>query len=353
MTGDYDKFRKAFAEGQVAIRQAAEGVLPEQRHDDDAVHKLVNQEWDRLSATEFAVAMLRDSDLENLRRALEHGMSTWIGAWTAETDHAPSPEEAERLQRWAGAECFVDERRLAFWGRLGGILYHYRDRGRSLPNHFERSQRGAICAHAAKLRDAMEVLVADPLVSTMYKTATLATLDRMSKACAVLDTELATSTLEVEVGPNPFHDSDGLIRSQFSTAFGLMAVELYGHVTPAAMGAALEIKSSTAELLGLVPWGFKVTPKAPADGPREPMPQESQDAILRDLARTILRRAIPLGERRGWVTLPLVRYYAAQSTRRRELDGDERRRHKCATLPQMSHDLDLLFGADRTRTPHP
>lgn len=372
MADDFNKFQSTFIEGRLAVQRASEGLTPERRQDDDAVHEVVKGQWSQLRGTNFFATMWRDIDLQDLERGLASGMSTWIAAWARpkKGDVRPPREEVNHLLRWADLECFRDERRLAFWGRLGSMLHHYRDTGHSLSTQFERAQRTTISEYAEQLQVALAALAADPLVSTMYRTGTLADMERTTRLCAKLRTDLASSPLEVDVGANPFHKSSGLIRSQALLAFGLMAVELYGHVTPTALDKLLNIKSGTAEQLGLIPWGRKTDsdvhgkareqtstrPSAKAAAavkartPEGERTEVSKDAELRATADAILKRALALGERRQWITLPLAQFYAANPTLRRELDGDERDRHMQGKVTDV---IASLFGGGRSRTPPP
>jgi hypothetical protein len=313
------------------------------------VHRVAAEQLEKLRATEYGGAMLRDHTLVSVQETLEGGMSAWIRAWadcvaesrTTDAADGSAAEDIERLRRWSEEACFEEQRGHEFWGRFGCILHHYRDQGRSLPTHWERHQREHASARADALRSAVQALAADPLVASLYRETTLKSLDRLARDCQKLRDDLATSPLEIDAGPDPFHDSDGLVRAQFCTAFGLLALELYGHLTTSTLEAALDIKSGTAEQLGLVPWGYRIAPQQaeadreeaePASGSaaREPLTEESRSAILRKSVGKVLTRGLALGERRGWLTLPLARFYAASPPKRRDMSADERERARRA-----------------------
>lgn len=344
---DFRAFRETFLAGRAEIQRAAAAVPFQDRREGDAVHGVAAEQLEKLRATEYGGAMLRDETLVSVQETLEGGMSAWVRAWAESVaadgaaNDGSATEDMERLRRWSEEACFEEQRSHEFWGRFGCILHHYRDRGRSLSTHWERHQREYASMRADALRSAVQALVADPLVTSLYRESTLASLDRLARACEKLREDLATSPLEIDAGPDPFHDSDGLVRAQFCTAFGLLALELYGHLTTSTLEAALDIKSGTVEQLGLVPWGYRIAPQQteahrdnaePAVGPavREPLTEESRSAILRKAVGKVLTRGLALGERRGWITLPLVRFYAASPPKRRDMGADERARARRA-----------------------
>ncbi len=272
---------------------------------EDAVGKLqdaAKTAFERLAATPYGHKLTSDSDLNGVLDKLEAGLGDWID--TMQNDSAAAYGSDHPAIVWATEDCYEFLRAFHFWGRLGGILYHFRDRNRALSTTWERNARTVFRQRADTVIELLDELAADVVIQAVYKDGVL---NRMRQALGQLQrlkADLAKSPLDIDdAATNPLQDGETIIRRQFVFTASLLAFELYGHITPLLLDRLLELKSSTVEDLSLIPWPISM------DG-RQLTP-DSRKSMMRDHIRDALKTARRKARKHQWITRDVIEYFAA------------------------------------------
>lgn len=268
--------------------------------------------------TAYGRALTADSDLRRSLKILETDLFGWIRI-IRDSDFANDESLA------GGFDALDDEaeeavRRFLYWGRLGQVIHHFRDGGLAIDTSWERAVRGSIRDKADKLAQEIATLITDPTVKSVYRQGTLILATRTIDNLRKLHTDFERTPFDIPEGtPLPFHDGDTIIRRQFLLACNLLAFELFGCVRPEVLEHLLEVKSSTAESLGLRPWPIAAT--------SETMKRGSRPRILRDYIKADIPLARHKAKQCQWPTRPIIECFAANQKAReavvRSQDDDD------------------------------
>lgn len=300
MTKPYDKFLQAFQAGREKVeasRQAGSADL-----EDVAKASLT-----ALSSTEYGRALTADSDLRRSLEILETDLFAWIRI-IRDSDFAHDESLAD------GFDALDDEaeeavRRFLYWGRLGQVIHRFRDGGLATDTSWERAVRSSIRDKADKLAQEIESLITDPTVQSVYVQGSLKLATRTIDNLRKLHTDFERTPYDIPEGtPPPFQNGDTIIRRQFLLACNLLAFELFGCVRPEVLERLLEVKSSTAENLGLRPWPIAAT--------GETIKRGSRPRILRDYIKADIPLAKHKAKQCQWPTRPIIEYFAANQKAR-------------------------------------
>lgn len=295
---NYQQFRETYLLGLARIRAANADIHPRRRNEGDVVHVAVNAALNALRSSPFGEALISDEGFLKVHHTLERSLEGWFAiAYEAELDET---EEHGKLDEWVCSTYMRTEREFQYWGRLGGILHHYRDMGQGLGTTDERSSRVRIQSLASDLGRELTDLTDAPVPQALYRADVLQRVNRLRTLLQRVHRDFARTPIRGGEGPSALHQDEKLLRRQFSHVCCLLALELFGHISSETLGQLLELKSSTADELGLEAWPGAI----------------SSESASRERRRSIdkaLKTAVPMSKRYGWVTRPIVQLFSAHT----------------------------------------
>ena len=299
MTDRYNTFAQAFQSGLERINTARESECAD-------LKRVADTCLAALSITGYGRALIADSDLRRSFQLLESDLINWIGIIT-DIDGSLADE-----LDWLDDEAEEAVRRFLYWGRLGQVIHHFRDGALAINTPSERAVRTSIRGKADKLAQEIEILIADPVVQAVYRQDTLKQAARTISSLRQLHAGFERTPFDIpEDTANPLQDGNTIIRRQFLLACNLLAFELFGCVRPEVLEHLLEVKSSTAEDLGLRPW-----PLTAAD---TPLSTDSRARTLRDYIHADIPLAKHKAKQLEWQTRPIIEYFASHEKSREKV----------------------------------
>lgn len=306
MTDHYNTFAQAFQTGLEKIDAAREA-------DSADLKRVADKCLAALSITAYGRALIADSDLRRSLQLLESDLINWIGIIT-DIDGSL----ADDLD-WVDDEEEEAVRRFLYWGRLGQVIHHFRDGALAINTPWERVVRTSIRGKADKLAQEIETLITDPVVQAVYRQDTLKQAARTISSLRQLHAGFEQTPFDIpEDTANPFQDGNTIIRRQFLLACNLLAFELFGCVRPEVLEHLLEVKSSTAEDLGLRPW--------PLTAAGTTLSTDSRARTLRDYIHADIPLAKHKAKQLEWRTRPIIEFFSSHEKSREKVvrhQGDE------------------------------
>lgn len=147
----------------------------------------------------------------------------------------------------------------------------------------------------------METFLQHPIVQAVFDRPFLRRMETLLDALRLFERDAAERLLDMpgEVA-NPFQGGYSVIRRQFIVSVSLLAFELFGHVTPRVIDSLLEIKSSNADGLGLVPW--------PRTENGRDLSRETRLSEARRHIRGVRKLALGQSKKHGWKTRDVIRF---------------------------------------------
>lgn len=304
MTNPYDKFIQAFQAGQNKIEVSRKAGATD-------LKRVADTSLAALSMTAYGQALTSDSDLRRSLKILETDLFGWLRI-IQDSDFAYDESLDDENEEAV--------RRFLYWGRLGQVIHHFRDGGLAINTSWERAVRSSIRGKVEKLTQEIQTLIADPTIQSVYNSGTLKLATRTIDNLRKLHADFEQTPFDIPEGtPPPFQDGDTIIRRQFLLACNLLAFELFGCVRPEVLERLLEVKSSTAESLGLRPWPIAATGKMIAS--------DSRSRMLRDYIKADIPLARHKAKQHQWSTRPIIECFAADQKARetvvRRQDDDD------------------------------
>lgn len=304
---------EAFNAFSLAYQQGNNRLLAINPESDDLGH-VADTAFLALQDTAFGQQLMASDELRTGLAMLELDLGNWLERVLPKLK-SPASEKLGLMDE-DGQEPV---RRFHYWGRLGQILYHFREHGRSLNTSWERLQREALQKKIARLIKDVETLATDPVVQAVYQSHAMNHAKQAVRSLHAFSKDLVQTPLDIPPGmANPFQDGNSLIRRQFILLINLMAFELFGCISPAILERMLEIKSSTAEAMGLRAW--------PLAEQGEPLSGESRSRMLRAAISDDLELARYRAKQLCWQTRPIIDYFYKHPEARREI-ADLRERY--------------------------
>ncbi len=301
---------ETFTVFQAAYLKGAELLEKERQKESPDLASVANTAFTALAAMPYGRALTDDRDLCDCLDLLEAGLYDWVMLMIG--DASTGYNDAHPDIAWALDDDEESVRRFLYWGRLGEIFHHFRDQGRMMNTFWEKNTRTVVQQRADLTLEALATLSSDLIVQAVYDDTVLKRMTKVSELLQQLKIDLLHSPLEFdEELANPFQDSIAIIRRQFLTVVSLMTFELFGNVSPAILERLLEIKSSTADSLGLLAWPLTQGDVA--------LSRDSRKRMMRENLRGNLKLICSKARKHRWQSRSVIEYFAAHSELREEL----------------------------------
>lgn len=290
----YTEFKRLYLEGLHKLEEVRLSPAAwETGHAADHAREVADEAMGRLSATSFGKTLLETRVLTNAFDTLNDGL--WL--CVDEAVRAGAFPETDPAYIWSMEEGYVVERRLRFFGEVGALYHYFRDLGCSLDTDAERSIREGYRKNSMALVEQLDDMLGHVGIHLTYEPRVVKQMQSLLQAIKKLNGDLAAPRDTALTGPNPLQDGSTIIRRQFVRSVCLLSFELFGCISPEVMNDFLELKSSTAEALGLVAWSDAVAP-------------QSQDWKARSYINQALKTGLSMAKSRDWVTQPVLAYFA-------------------------------------------
>lgn len=290
----YTEFKRLYQEGLHKLEEVRLSPAAwEAGHAADRAREVADEALAILSATSFGTTLLDTRVLTDSFDALNDGLWQCVDAAVS----AGVLPETDPAYIWCMEESYEVERRLRFFGEVG-VLYHYfRDLGCSLDTDAERSIRGQYLEDSTALVQQLDDMLGHVGIHLTYEPRVVKQMQSLLLAIKKLNCDFAAPRDTALTGPNPLQGGDTIIRRQFVRSVCLLSFELFGCISPGVLDDFLELKSSTAEALGLVSWSRAVA-------------QHTRHWKARSYIDQALKTGLSMAQSRDWVTQPVLAYFA-------------------------------------------
>lgn len=290
----YTQFKLLYQDG---LRRLDEVRLPPEAWKPgpaaERAREVADEALTRLSVTPFGATFFETRVLTNAFDALDDGLWQCVDA-AVQAGDLPTSDPA---YIWSMERCYEVERRLRFFGEVGALYHYFRDLGSYLDTDAEQSIRRQYLDNSTALVQQLDDMLGHVGIHLTYKPRVVKQMQNLLHVMKTLNRDLDAPKDAGLAGPNPLQRGTTIIRRQFVRSVCLLSFKLFGCITPGVLDDFLELKSSTAEALGLEAWSHAVA-------------EHSRNWKVRTYIGQALETGLSMAARRGWVTLPALTYFA-------------------------------------------
>lgn len=299
-----------------------------------SIDSVVDQALSQLKATPFAKSVMQEKEIEEVHSSLSAGIEELINAMQEER-YSARGSYCQVMDRFDDSYAEA-ERDFLFWGRIGVIFYYFRDCGYSLTNQKESEMRKAFPDNADAVINYLESLLSHVVIEVIYSPSVILSMKRVLADLKALDAnakEMLLAPIESdamrlpkkakklreeiiklkfimkerplaipETGAKPLREDLTIIRRQFIVSVCRLCFEIFGHIDHKLLNLLLQMKSTSASDLGLLPWLYTF------DG--EKMSSETRKRELRRYIKHALDDALLLAKKQSWISKDLIEYFA-------------------------------------------
>lgn len=287
----YEKFRKIYDRAVDEI-DAVRTADPSTSGSDEEVRSIAAIAIGEMAGSKYGRPLMSDVDLCGVLSELEQGL-----CWYSDNLDFDSSGSI-----WADVDN-VPERALRFWGRIGGIYYHYRDHIVLLDTKREAELRLSLIRKSQDLVVDMDLILEHVAIELAYDKSVLRKMKRIRLLLKELDGELKVVPSRENESPdvNLFQAGKTILVRQFAKTVCDLCFQLFGCIRPSHLELLLARKSSTAEYFGLIPW------LSIEDG--SSIKRDSRRRRLDGYIRTSLNDALKKAAQQRWATEGVLKVF--------------------------------------------
>ncbi|KAB2962946.1 hypothetical protein [Zoogloea sp.] len=290
----YTQFKLLYQDG---LRRLEEVRLPPEAWEPgpaaERAWEVTGEALARLNATPFGATLFETRVLTNAFDALNDGLWQCVDA-AVQAGDLPTSDPA---YIWSMERYYEAERRLRFFGEVGALYHYFRDLGCYLDTTAERSLRRQYLENSTALVQQLDDMLGHVGIHLTYEPHVVKQMQNLLHVMKTLNRDLDAPRDAGLTEPNPLQAGDTIIRRQFVRSVCLLSFKLFGCITPGVLDDFLELKSSTAEALGLEAWSHAVA-------------GHSRNWKVRTYIGQALKTGKSMATKQNWVTRPVLAYFA-------------------------------------------
>lgn len=310
---DFSSFRSAYWDGYRQLRSLEQKLVDclsirqsSRQQYYVKIHNVAKDSLEKLQASDYGRVLYESTTLPGILVKLENGFRDLINSM---------PESKKSSLNDCLEPYRVAVRAFHFWGRAGGIFARYSKTGRYVSEEEATQITKALHLKIDALISELEPILLLGIFHAAYPAVTVKNIEGIVDRLYAVDAEFSRGALAPvnQRHRDIFRKDYRSIARQFTQSIGLMCFELFGHLRPQTLHLLLDIKSSTAEQLGLLHWKVmlkKIEDSSMADFEYAVYMKDSS-RLLREEIASVGQRAEIRARKANWPMLPVIEHFNA------------------------------------------